>query len=517
MSASSIFNHVLGPVMHGPSSSHTAASFHIGRMARSALGEKPVDVDIAFDPGGSYAEVYRQQGSDKAFAMGIMGWAITDPRYSTALESARKEGVGLTFTVRPLRERDHPNIAEVTLTGGSGRKVSVCARSVGGGAVELTSIEGIGLSSHGDAWELVVLAGEDALGMIRSAAEGLCLAPSYPREGTHEGFSVFHARCLDRPPEELLENIRAHRSVKDLWLLEPVFFPVRGEPLFRNASEMVFYAEREGISLGEAGMRYEAVLLGLTLGEVEEEMTRRFRVMDDSVKEGLSGEGLSMRLMSPVAGGIMEAESSGRLALGGLHTRAAARSMAAMHVNASGGLVCAAPTGGSAGTIPGVAVTLKEEMGLSEREIARALFAASSAGLVVSERATFAAEVAGCQVEIGSAGAMAAAAVVEYAGGSPAQACDAAAIFFQNWMGSVCDPVQGFVEIPCHTRNAVASSEAFVCADLVLGGYVNPVPLDETVDAVLSVGRMLPRELRCTVLGGLSLCPSARGLKARRG
>ncbi|HCP07295.1 MAG TPA: hypothetical protein DIT24_02440, partial [Synergistaceae bacterium] len=303
---------------------------------------------------------------------------------------------------------------------------------------------------------------------------------------------------------------------KDLWLLEPVFFPVRGEPLFRNASEMVFYAEREGISLGEAGMRYEAVLLGLTLGEVEEEMTRRFRVMDDSVKEGLSGEGLSMRLMSPVAGGIMEAESSGRLALGGLHTRAAARAMAAMHVNASGGLVCAAPTGGSAGTIPGVAVTLKEEMGLSEREIARALFAASSAGLVVSERATFAAEVAGCQVEIGSAGAMAAAAVVEYAGGSPAQACDAAAIFFQNWMGSVCDPVQGFVEIPCHTRNAVASSEAFVCADLVLGGYVNPVPLDETVDAVLSVGRMLPRELRCTVLGGLSLCPSARGLKARR-
>jgi len=154
-------------------------------------------------------------------------------------------------------------------------------------------------------------------------------------------------------------------------------------------------------------------------------------------------------------------------------------------------------------------------MGLTEEDTARILFAASAVGVIVSERATFAAEVAGCQVEIGAAGAMAAAGVVEYAGGSAARACDAAAIFFQNWMGSVCDPVQGFVEIPCHTRNAVAASSAFVCADLVMGGYWNPVPLDETVDAVLAVGKMLPRELRCTVLGGMSLCPSAKAMKVR--
>jgi len=82
-------------------------------------------------------------------------------------------------------------------------------------------------------------------------------------------------------------------------------------------------------------------------------------------------------------------------------------------------------------------------------------------------------------------------------------------------MGSVCDPVQGFVEIPCHTRDAVAGSSAVVCADLVMGGYWNPVPLDETVDAVLAVGKMLPRELRCTVLGGMSLCPSAKAMKVR--
>jgi L-serine dehydratase len=186
-----------------------------------------------------------------------------------------------------------------------------------------------------------------------------------------------------------------------------------------------------------------------------------------------------------------------------------------MHHNSGGGVVCAAPTAGSAGTLPAVLVTLAEQLGLGRRALTLPLLAAGAIGLVVAARATFAAEVAGCQVEIGAAGAMAAAAVVEAVGGSAGQAADAAAIAFQNTMGSVCDLVQGIVEIPCHTRNAVAASSAFVCADLILGGYQNPVPLDETVDAVYAVGRMLPRELRCTALGGLALAPSALALRRR--
>jgi L-serine dehydratase len=187
-----------------------------------------------------------------------------------------------------------------------------------------------------------------------------------------------------------------------------------------------------------------------------------------------------------------------------------------MHVNSGMGVVCAAPTGGSAGTLPAAVVTLVEEKGLSREGAVLALLAAGAVGVIVANRATFAAEVAGCQVEIGAAGAMAAAAVVEAAGGSAEQAADAAAIAFQNTMGSVCDLVQGIVEIPCHTRNAVAASSAFVCADLVLGGYANPIPLDETIDAVFAVGKMLPPELRCTALGGLAATPSARALRRRQ-
>jgi L-serine dehydratase len=107
---------------------------------------------------------------------------------------------------------------------------------------------------------------------------------------------------------------------------------------------------------------------------------------------------------------------------------------------------------------------------------------------------------------------MAAAAVVDAAGGSARQAADADAISLQNTMGSVCDLVQGACEIPCHTRNAAAAAGAFTSADLILGGYENPIPLDETVDAVFASGKMIPAELRVTSLGGLAVTPSALAL-----
>jgi L-serine dehydratase len=202
--------------------------------------------------------------------------------------------------------------------------------------------------------------------------------------------------------------------------------------------------------------------------------------------------------------------------VGGIHAKAAARAMAVCHVNNSMGVVCAAPTGGSSGVIPGVLTSMAEEFDLKTDRSVMGLLAASAIGLIIAKRATFAAEIAGCQVEIGAAGAMAAAAVVEMAGGSAQQAVDAASIALQNTMGSVCDLVQGICELPCHTRNAAAASSAFVCADLILGGYHNPIPLDETVDAVLRVGEMLPSELRCTALGGIATTPSALALPRLR-
>ncbi len=517
----SLFNDVLGPVMRGPSSSHTAAPFQIGAMARALLGGEPSAASFTFDPGGSIARVYTEQGSDRGFAAGLLGWSLTDERFPRAVELAAGEGLALTFRVAPLPEADHPNTVAIALRACDGRTLDLLANSVGGGAFVFTRVGGWPVHLTGDAYEVLV-----ELVPAAAAAARALLAGSSTRLHTSDRAQsrlLLHARrWLPLAPEDRA-RLEALPGVTRVWAAPPVFFPLRGleaaggaVPLFSSAAEMLAYTEAQGCSLGEAALAHESALLDLPPAEVLAEALGRYGVMRAAVERGLDADLPPMQLLQPSAGRILQAEREGRLAVGGLHTRAAARAMAVMHVNGGMGVVCAAPTAGSAGTLPGVLVTLAEELNLEEAGIARALLAASAVGLVVAGRATFAAEVAGCQVEIGAAGAMAAAAVVEAVGGKPRQAADAAAIAFQNSMGSVCDLVQGIVEIPCHTRNAAAAANAFLCADLILGGYQNPIPLDETVDAVYAVGQMLPCELKVTALGGLALAPSAQALPRRR-
>jgi L-serine dehydratase len=518
MRSASILNEVLGPVMRGPSSSHTAGSFHIGRMARDLLGREPVAATFVFDPGGSLAEVYRQQGSDLAFTAGLTGLSITDDAFSQALDLAAGRGLTVAFVTEALPEADHPNAVEIRMTAQDGYHLNVLAKSIGGGSLVFTRVGSWPVHLTGDAHEVLVVmdVGTEVAVRHRLVRAGHVLEePTVSVQGEQ---ALLHLRREEPLDDGLRSAVAGLRGVHRLRTASPVFFVRRGEPLFSgaemgaSAARMVSHAEARGLSLGQVGLAYESALLGLSEDEVLDEIARRFEVMQASVHRGLEADLPPMQLLRPSAHRVYGAEREGKVAAGGMHTRAAARAMAVMHVNAGMGVVCAAPTAGSAGVIPGTVVTMAEEWGLDRREAALALLAASAVGVVVAARATFAAEVAGCQVEIGAAGAMAAAAVVEVAGGSAQQAADAAAIALQNTMGSICDMVRGVVEIPCHTRNAVASSSAFVCADLVLGGYVNPIPLDETVDAVYTVGRMLPRELKCTALGGLAITPSARAM-----
>lgn len=511
----SIFNHVIGPVMRGPSSSHTAGAYHIGAMARSLLGGEPATAAFSVDAEGSYAKTFREQGADLAFAAGLMGWEITDERFEGALDAAAKAGLTIDFAVERLTEPEHPNTVDVRLTSTDGRELLVRANSIGGGAVEVTQIGAWRVRMTGETYEIAVevdAAAADAAVEILTRDAAVLDAPARQEQ---EGSSLVSVRRRCPLADDAVAQLRAIPGVGNVWACEPIYFVHQGEPVFTSAEELIALAGERG-SLGQAALAYESALLGLSGDDVLAEAVRRFEIMQESVRRGLDESPPTMQLLTPSAGKIYAAEARGDLPGGGLHARAAARAMAVMHVNGGMGVVCAAPTGGAAGTLPGVLVTLAEERSLSRDEAAMALLAAGAIGVVVANRATFAAEVAGCQVEIGAAGAMAAAAVVDVAEGAAKQAADAAAIAFQNTMGSVCDLVQGIVEIPCHTRNAAAASNAFLCADLILGGYVNPVGLDETIDAVYSVGKMLPPQLRCTALGGLAVTPSALAMKRLR-
>lgn len=535
MKTISILNHVLGPVMRGPSSSHTAGAFHIGCMARSLLGGQPAKATFAFDPDGSYAVTYVAQGADRGFAMGLMNRPLTDESFFSALDDAPGQGLKIDFQIRKLRNPDHPNAMEIELHSASGQTLSLSAKSIGGGEVQVTEINGHAVLMNGSAYEGLIdapaetsetiadcLNGDPASsapatiesvgGTLAKRTDGL-VSISQPAAPETETRQLIQFRRKEPLTEELRSKLEEISPSLQIWMSHPVYFPQKGEPLFNSAKEMVALAEERKCSLGEVALAYEAELLGMTEKAVIDEMIRRYEIMRASVVRGLDPNFTGLQLLPTCAGAIFEAEAAGKLATQSLHTRAAARALAVMHVDASMGVVCAAPTGGSAGVIPGTLVTLDEEKSIDRETMGRALLTAGAVGMILAIRGTFAAEVAGCQVEIGASGAMAAAAVVDACGGTAKQACDAAAISFQNTMGTVCDLLHGMVEIPCHTRNGAAAANAFVNADLVLGGYPNLIPLDETIDAVYAVGLAMPSELRCTSKGGLAVTPSAQALK----
>jgi L-serine dehydratase len=506
---SSIFNDVLGPVMRGPSSSHTAGSYHIALVVRHLLAAEPDQIKISFDRDGSYGKTYVQQGVDQAFVTGLMGWKQTDEIFTVALNTARSQGVEIDFELTTLPQADHPNYVIIEVAGKENQQIKVEAKSVGGGTFQIVRVDEAELLLDGKSYVTLLTIDKEG-----EATTLDFIKNNYPKAAISTSLIDGHKLVLQLSSSSPLpfDKISSLPSVLSTRQSEPVYYTQKGALLFCSAKEMLQYSTDHNCSLGESVLEYEKTILGLSEEEVIAEMLDRYAVMRQSVADGLDNNKVNMLLLTPMAGDIMDSVKAEKVAIGGLHSIAGAAAMAAMHTCNSRGVVCAAPTGGAAGTLPGILTALEGEYAISERQMALMLFAAGGIGLILAIRATFAAEVAGCQVEIGAAGAMGAAAVVEFAGGTASQACDAAAISFQNTMGSVCDLVQGMCELPCHTRNAVAASSAFTNADMVMGGYINHIDLDETIDAVYSSGLMLPRELRCTALGGLALAPAALAL-----
>jgi L-serine dehydratase len=374
-----------------------------------------------------------------------MGWSITDERFPKALDLAAEQGLQIAFAIERLPEADHPNTVEIRMTSRGGRRLRAVAQSIGGGAVVFAQVEGWPVRLAGDAHEVLVVLEGSVESAVRELLTQDGQAIGQPVRRARGDQVLLHVRHRAPLEADIRAEVEALPGVHRIWTAPPLFFVLRGEPLFFDAAGMVALAEERGCSLGQIALAYESALLGLSEDEVLGEMVRRFEVMRAAVHRGLEEDLPLMQLLRPSARQVYQAEAGGRVAIGGIHTRAAARAMAVMHVNGGMGVVCAAPTAGSAGVIPAVLVTLVEEKGLRQEQAALAMLAAAAVGLVLAMRATFAAEVAGCQVEIAASGAMAAAAVVEAAGGSARQAADAAAISFQNTMGLICDPVQGIL------------------------------------------------------------------------
>lgn len=228
-------------------------------------------------------------------------------------------------------------------------------------------------------------------------------------------------------------------------------------------------------------------------------------VMRASVQEGMRPDVRSVSGMSGGQAALLNAHVP--FALGGTTLgKAAAKALAVAECNACMGKIVAAPTAGACGILPAALLTLQEERGHSDEQVIDALFTAAAVGRVIAVRASISGAEGGCQAECGSASAMAAAALVELAGGSAQMASDACAFAMMNSLGLVCDPVQGLVEVPCVYRNVAGVANALTAADMALAGILSPIGADEVIDAMKAVGDAMPASLRETGEGGCAAC-----------
>ncbi|HBT47045.1 MAG TPA: L-serine ammonia-lyase, iron-sulfur-dependent, subunit alpha [Peptococcaceae bacterium] len=282
---------------------------------------------------------------------------------------------------------------------------------------------------------------------------------------------------------------------------------------WKTASELLAEAEKACCSLAQAVVRYQIGLTGQDEGTVRRQMAERLEVMKAAAARGLKGDMVSPSGLIGGGAKLLEAaRREGKSLSGGTTARAIALAMAVAEVNACMGRIVAAPTAGSCGILPGVLLSLQEEKGWRDDVLVDGLFTAAGVGIAVGKQASLAGAALGCQAECGVASAMAAAAAVEMAGGTPRQALDAAAIALKGWLGLVCDPVGGLVEIPCVKRNAIGAAHALAAADIALAGVPSFIPLDEVVTAMVQVGRSMPPALRETGEGGVAASPTARAL-----
>lgn len=513
----SIFNDVIGPVMRGPSSSHCAAALRIGRLARDLGGGTPDDVLVEFDRAGSLPTTHESQGSDMGLFGGLLGWDAADPRLPDS--AAALEAAGTRVRIETVDVGDpHPATYRLTV-GRDGRTHALRAISTGGGMIEVIDIDGHALSLHGDCHEtLVVAAGPHQAREI--VARMARLGDAVDRVAVLDAGPGAMVRVQSQAPlpEDAVRPLVAEGLAERVHALGPVLpVPTRRDSHvpFTSAAELVAADAGRGLPLWRHAVDYEMRRGGLTEREVIERMVDIVRLVRRSIADGIAGTVYDDRVLPAQAPAFAAALAAGRLVGAGPLNRIVLATTALMEVKSSMGVIVAAPTAGACAALPAAVVTLAEDLGRDEEAMARAMLAAGLVGVFICTPWSFAAEVGGCQAEGGSAAAMAAAAIVTLADGDLRQALAAASLALQSMIGLICDPVANRVEVPCLGKNVMAAANALACANMALAGFDQVIPFDEVVATAKRVAEQMPRELRCTALGGLSITPTSQAIEAR--
>ena len=510
----SIFNDVIGPVMRGPSSSHCAAALRIGRLALDIMDGSFEEVLVEFDREGSLPTTHESQGSDMGLFGGLMGWDAADERLPDSHQILL--GTGVKIRIETVDVGDpHPNTYRLTLKRGA-ESHFVKAISTGGGMMEVEEVDGFKVSMFGDCRETLFWGEGDGKGLAAKLGK-LVNADAILVHGSAKGYLV-EVKASEFVGEEVVADVSSEFGVKLVRRLAPVLPVLSSKETrvpFTTAEEMFAYDGDKNTPLWKLAAEYEGMRGNLSEEEVVAKMVEIVRILRRSIAQGIAGTTYEDRVLGHQSGRFNELMQAGKLLNGGALNRAILYVTALMEMKSSMGVIVAAPTAGACAALPGVVIAMAEEMKLGEEEMAKAMLASGLIGVFVTTRWTFAAEVGGCQAEGGSASSMAAAALVNMAGGTLKQAMSAASMAFQSMLGLICDPIANRVEAPCLGKNVIAASNAISAANMALADFDALIPLDQVIETAKQVGKQMPRELRCTSLGGLSITPASLAIEKK--
>ena len=517
MTPVSIFNDVIGPVMRGPSSSHCAAALRIGRLARDLMDGEISEVLVEFDRSGSLPTTHESQGSDMGLFGGLLGWDADDERLPNSAQALADAGIKLRIETVDAGD-PHPNTYRLTLKN-TRETHTLIAISTGGGMIEVIEIDGVPLHMDGGYHETLIWLSEEEwqkdgrLNMEPNIFSHPFFCHQTDELKIHDlgAHKLIQVKAAHFAPTDDLKPI----SVKKLSPVLPVPSRKNLHVPFTSCAAMLAHDAAQNTPLWHLAIDYERARGNFTEREVIDKMTDIVRILRKSIASGIAGTSYEDRVLHHQSGRFAEMMNAGRLLDGGALNRIILYVTALMEVKSSMGVIVAAPTAGACAALPGAVIAMAEAMNQDEEQMAKAMLAAGMIGTFIATRWTFAAEVGGCQAEGGAAACMAAAALVTLAGGTRDQAIAASSMAFQSMLGLICDPIANRVEAPCLGKNVMAASNALSCANMALAGYDPLIPLDEVIDAAKAVAERMPREHRCTSLGGLAVTPTSLEIEKR--
>ena len=521
---------IIGPIMVGPSSSHTAGALRIASIARKLFGGTPERV--TFTLYGSFAATGSGHGTDKALVAGIIGLEADNPDVARSFALAEEAGVHVDFIWDTTTTVDHPNTVDVHCENSAGHTLDMRGVSIGGGAAVIRRINGIDVDITGERTNVVVHQRDvrgvlaHISGVLAECGINIAAANLHRTERRGDAYTVMETDD-DVPPrvrDLLMDNphVINARVVPAMSAADtpPAPVPDNAEEAFdrwdyTTGAELLALCEREGVSIAQAFRAREEALCAKqgVDAQVDAYLDRVLAVMDAAATVPITHPERSIGgLIGGEAAKVtasLEAGDPRRRLMDPLTAKASTYALATLETNAKMGIIVATPTAGSSGVLPGVLLALRDERGFSHDDLREGILAAAAVGYLIARNASVSGAEGGCQAEVGSAGAMAAAAAVCMAGGTADQSLDAASNVIQCLLGLVCDPVGGLVELPCQKRDGTAAPVALICAQIALAGVSNLVPFDENVAVMDKVGRELPMELRETARGGIAIAPSA--------